>query len=556
MPILPIQRRFFAEDAGERHHWNQAVLLMPASRLDWRAIARAVAAVLAQHDALRMQFAEVDGAWQATYGEAPSAADLLWIRHVADAAEIAAVAATAQASLSLQGPLLRVVGMDVSDGSQRLLIVVHHLVVDGVSWRILLEDLASAYEQATRGATTMVLPPKSQSVASWGRRLEDYASSVELAGQLAYWRTRGLASDLLCDQDHDDIDRVADGEEVVVAFDADLTAKLLKDAPAAYRTQVNDLLLAALARSVGRWSGLDDVLVELEGHGREDIFDGVELSRTVGWFTTAFPVRLSGCASDDATLIKSIKEELRAIPSRGLGYGVLRYCGTRAQSAALAESAEPRIVFNYLGQFGASLGPDSAFSIAPESAGPSRSASAPLGRWISINGQVLDRELQLTFGFGRRRFRRATIERLANHYADALRELVAYCTSGVHGITPSDVPLSRLSQPELDLLGGAHDRREIEAVIVRLHAGRSDGDLVTEEKFGWFASPNWQPRAGEPLPVATMAESCGVRAMAAQHLDAAGVSWTEILVGGGVAAVVAAVTAGLGVAALAPRMLP
>ena len=464
VPILPIQRRFFAEDAGERHHWNQAVLLMPASRLDWRAIARAVAAVLAQHDALRMQFAEVDGAWQATYGEAPSAADLLWIRHVADAAEIAAVAATAQASLSLQGPLLRVVGMDVSDGSQRLLIVVHHLVVDGVSWRILLEDLASAYEQAGRSATTMVLPPKSQSIASWGRRLEDYASSIELAGQLAYWRTRGLASDLLCDQDHDDIDRVADGEEVVVAFDADLTAKLLKDAPAAYRTQVNDLLLAALARSVGRWSGLDDVLVELEGHGREDIFDGVELSRTVGWFTTAFPVRLSGCASDDATLIKSIKEELRAIPSRGLGYGVLRYCGTRAQSAALAESAEPRIVFNYLGQFGASLGPDSAFSIAPESAGPSRSASAPLGRWISINGLVLDRELQLTFSFGRRRYRRATIERLANHYADALREVVAHCTSGVHGITPSDVPLSRLSQPELDLLGGAHDRREIEDI--------------------------------------------------------------------------------------------
>lgn len=102
----------------------------------------------------------------------------------------------------------------------------------------------------------------------------------------------------------------------------------------------------------------------------------------------------------------------------------------------------------------------------------------------------------------------------------------------------------------------SYDRREIEAVIVHLHAGRSDGDLVTEEKFGWFASPNWQPRAGEPLPVATMAESCGVRAMAAQHLDAAGVSWTEIFVGGGVAAVVAAVTAGLGVAALAPRMLP
>ncbi|WP_035642219.1 non-ribosomal peptide synthetase, partial [Bradyrhizobium sp. ORS 375] len=464
VPLLPIQRRFFDEDAGERHHWNQAVLLVPKARLDWQAIGRAAAAVVAQHDALRMQFAEVDGEWQATYGGAPSAADLLWTRSVADATEIAAVAAAAQASLSLQGALLRLVGMDVSDGSQRLLIVVHHLVVDGVSWRILLEDLASAYGQAVQGAAAIVLAPKSQSVGSWSRRLEQHASSAELADQLEYWRSRTVPCDLPCDDDHRDIDRVAEGDEVVVAFDADLTTKLLKDAPAAYRTQVNDLLLAALARAVGRWSGLDDVLVELEGHGREDIFEGVELSRTVGWFTTAFPVRLSGCGSDDAALVRSIKEELRAIPWRGLGYGILRHCGTHAQRAALADGAQPRIVFNYLGQFGSSLGPESAFSIAPESAGPSRSASAPLGRWLSINGQVLDRELRLTFGFGRKRYRRATVQRLADHYAVALREVVAHCTSGASGITPSDVPLSRLSQPELDLLGSVQDWRDIEDI--------------------------------------------------------------------------------------------
>ncbi|MGJ5235897.1 amino acid adenylation domain-containing protein, partial [Bradyrhizobium oligotrophicum] len=464
IPLLPIQRRFFAEDAGERHHWNQAVLLMPNARLDWRAMARAVDAIVSQHDALRMRFAEVDGTWQADYGEAPSSADLLWTRVVANSEEITAVAAAAQASLSLQGPLLRLVGMDAADGSQRLLIVVHHLVVDGVSWRILLEDLASAYAQAAQGAAPIVLPPKSQSVASWGRRLENYASTTELAGQLDYWRTRTIAGDLPCDDDHGDIDRVADGEDLVVGFDADLTARLLKDAPAAYRTQVNDLLLAALARAVSRWSGLDEILVELEGHGREDIFDCVELSRTVGWFTTAFPVRLSGCASDDATLIKSIKEELRAIPARGLGYGVLRHCGSDMQREALAGVAEPRIVFNYLGQFGASVGANNAFAVAPESAGASRSASAPLGRWLSINGQVMDRELRLTFSFGCRRYRRVTIERLAECYSAALRELVAHCTSGVHGITPSDVPLSRLSQSELDLLGGTQDWREIEDV--------------------------------------------------------------------------------------------
>jgi DNA-binding transcriptional LysR family regulator len=99
------------------------------------------------------------------------------------------------------------------------------------------------------------------------------------------------------------------------------------------------------------------------------------------------------------------------------------------------------------------------------------------------------------------------------------------------------------------------DRRELDTVIVRLHAGRSGGEILTEERFGWFAAPSWQHRAGEPLPIATMAEPCGVRAIAAQLLDAAGVPWTEIFVGGGVAAVAAAVMAGLGVAALAPRML-
>ncbi|WP_315718978.1 MULTISPECIES: non-ribosomal peptide synthase/polyketide synthase [unclassified Bradyrhizobium] len=464
VPLLPIQRSFFAQDAGERHHWNQAVLLRPRARLDWPAMARAIAAVWSHHDGLRMQFAEANGEWRAGYCEASPSSDLLWTRTVADVAGIEALAAMAQASLSLQGPLLRVVGMDVADGSQRLLIVVHHLVVDGVSWRLLLEDLASAYRQAAQGAAAIVLPPKTQSVASWARRLEAHAASAELAGELEYWRTRTVAGDLPCDERPDDVDRVADGEDVILAFDADLTAKLLREAPAAYRTQVNDLLLAALARAVGQWGGVEDVLVELEGHGREDIFEGVDLSRTIGWFTTAFPVRLSQCASDDAALIRSIKEELRAIPSRGLGYGLLRHCGSEAQREALAGAAEPRITFNYLGQFDASLGADNAFALAPESAGPSRSASAPLGRWLSINGQVLDRELRLTFSFGRKRYCRATIERLAACYSDALRQLVAHCTSGVHGVTPSDVPLSRLSQPEIDMLGAARDWREVEDI--------------------------------------------------------------------------------------------
>ena len=209
---------------------------------------------------------------------------------------------------------------------------------------------------------------------------------------------------------------------------------------------------------------LEDVVVELEGHGREDIFAGADISRTVGWFTTAFPVRLPGGSGDDASLIKSVKEELRAIPDRGLGYGILRYLGTDAQRNALAALPEPRVVFNYLGQFDSSVGEGTPFSIASESAGPARSDSAPLGRWLSINGQVREGQLRLSFSYGRRRYRRATIERLAEHYAAALRELVDHCTGGARGMTPSDFALSGLSQADLDTLGATIDCREIEDI--------------------------------------------------------------------------------------------
>ena len=238
-----------------------------------------------------------------------------------------------------------------------------------------------------------------------------------------------------------------------LVLDKRVTDQLLREAPQAYRTQVNDLLLAALSRALWRWSGAEETIVELEGHGREDVFAGAEISRTVGWFTTAFPVRLAGGSRAAADLIKSVKEELRAIPGRGLGYGVLRYLGTPAQRAALSQSGEPRLVFNYLGQFDGSLGEDAPFALAAESAGASRSAAAPLGRWLSVNGQVREGCLRFSFGYGRRRYDRATVERLASLYGEALRELVAHCTSGAVGVTPSDFTLSGLSQDALDGLG-------------------------------------------------------------------------------------------------------
>ncbi|MCJ9733644.1 non-ribosomal peptide synthetase, partial [Bradyrhizobium sp. PRIMUS42] len=463
--LMPIQARFFAEDIGHRDHWNQAILLLPHMQVDWETLRRALAVIVAHHDALRLRFKQVDGAWRAEQGPPPAPSELLWVHaNVGGATEIAGLARAAQESLRLSsGPLLRAVGMDMADGGQRLLLVSHHLVVDGVSWRILMEDLVSAYDQLQCGSP-VTLSPKSESYASWSERLHAYAATAEIAAELPHWRDCGAGARLPCDDDHGGVDRVGDGGEVSLVFDADLTSRLLEQAPAAYRTQVNDLLLAGLARAVSRWSQHNEVSVELEGHGREDIFPDADVSRTVGWFTTAFPVRLKDTAADEASLIKAVKERLRAIPNRGLGYGVLRHLGSEQQRHALAQLAEPQIVFNYLGRFDGGMGTTQRFSFAAESAGPSRSATAPMRGWLNVTGLVRDGRLELSFGYGRKRYRHATVERLAAHYGDALRELVAHCCNGAFGLTPSDVALSGLGQADLDRLATTSDLRGIEDI--------------------------------------------------------------------------------------------
>ncbi|MDG9931285.1 amino acid adenylation domain-containing protein [Pseudomonas sp. GD04042] len=238
-------------------------------------------------------------------------------------------------------------------------------------------------------------------------------------------------------------------------LDSGYTRKLLQQAPAAYRTQVNDLLLTALARVIARWTGEDSVRVQLEGHGREDLFDEIDLTRTLGWFTSLYPVRLSPADTLEGSL-KRIKEQLRGIPAKGVGFGALRYLGEPATRLRLAALPPARITFNYLGQFDGSFvgdGEGAFFVPAEERAGANLSADAPLGNWLSINGQVFASELSMGWSFSREMFREATIQHLADAYAEELRQLIDHCVQGqASAVTPSDFPLAGLTQEQLDCL--------------------------------------------------------------------------------------------------------
>ncbi|WP_257165789.1 non-ribosomal peptide synthetase [Bradyrhizobium sp. SRS-191] len=463
--LLPIQLRFFAEPIANRDHFNQAVLLTPRDRVTWSVLQAALAAVVAHHHALRTSYRQVGGSWQAAVAAEPAASDLLWVRTGAQPTELGAIASVAQASLSLaSGALLRAVGFDMVDGSQRLLIAIHHLAIDGVSWRILLEDIATACGQIEAGAAAVTLPGHSDPSSSWAQRLRAHATSHRLVAELPFWLAASRGGEPACDDDHGGVDVEAEAEEVVLKLDSELTAHLLEAAPSAYRTRINDLLLAALSRAIWSWCGRDDVAIELEGHGREDIFADADLTRTVGWFTSAFPFRLQGGASADGDLIKTVKEALRAVPDHGLGYGVLRHLGSSEHRQALSRLPNPRIVFNYLGRFDQELGDAAAYRIAAEEPGPMRAADTPLRAWLAINSEVRDGALRLAFRYGRRRYRRATIERLAELYGAALRDLVDHCRESAGGLTPSDVPLAQLDQAMLDRLCATLDVRNVEDI--------------------------------------------------------------------------------------------
>ncbi|MGY1880771.1 non-ribosomal peptide synthase/polyketide synthase [Pseudomonas reactans] len=454
--LLPIQQAFFADEIAERHHWNQSVVLQPHEHLDAATLTQALQALLVHHDALRSRFVEGAQGWQGLFraAEHHQADTVLWQSTLHGVEALTALAEEAQRSLDLdQGPLMRAVLVQLDDGSQRLLLVIHHLVVDGVSWRILLEDLQTAYRQLAAG-TPVALPAKTSSTRDWAQRLQQYAQGEALTQELAWWQAQlhGAEADLPSAKPGASLSNRHIGS-ATTHLDGSHTRRLLQDAPAAYRTQINDLLLTALARVIGRWTGHDSTLIRLEGHGREDLFEDIDLTRTVGWFTSLYPVKLTP-ASTLADSLKGIKEQLRAIPDKGIGFGALRYLGQPDVRDALARLPQPRITFNYLGQFDTSFdGNEQQGLFAPsgDAAGSDQSPDASLGNWLEINGQVYGGELNLNWSFSQQMFDSASIQQLADDYAQELKALIGHCCQPEHsGATPSDFPLARLSQVQLD----------------------------------------------------------------------------------------------------------
>ncbi|MFE4458186.1 amino acid adenylation domain-containing protein, partial [Nocardia tengchongensis] len=484
MPLTPVVR-FMAGRPGEFGRFNQTMALELPIGIDRAGIAATVGAVIDRHDMLRARLRRVPDADWIVETAAPGTidADSLIDRTEFDAAatdaqlfEIATAAldATLDKLDPAAGQVIRFVWLEPSDNSRagRLIVAGHHLVVDGVTWRILVPDFVAAWGQLSAGQTPELVAPAT-SMRTWAHALEREAATDERVAELAFWRDVVEGPDpLLTERAMDPaVDVTATIVKHRVELSAEATRSLLTTVPALFHGGVNDGLLTALALAVakfraGKGLGEKSALVRLEGHGREEeVVPGADLSRTVGWFTAIFPVRfdLSGIDVDAALTggaamgraIKTVKEQLLSVPDKGIGYGLLRYMNSDT-AAQLPKQLPGQVSFNYLGRVNEGDVPEAlrGFGWIPaadlaELAG-SYDADMPAMAPIDINAIVAGDKLTAQIGYPSTLISATEIAEFAALWVSALEAVAAHADSAKGGHTPSDFGLVRVTQRDID----------------------------------------------------------------------------------------------------------
>jgi amino acid adenylation domain-containing protein/non-ribosomal peptide synthase protein (TIGR01720 family) len=442
-PLTPIQSWFFEQRLHNPHHWNQSVMLEVPPEVKSAVLSQALEALVLHHDVLRLRF-ESDGTQWRQYYASPEQDNIVAFRSVdlAGTAEaeqdamISRIEAEEQARLHLtQGTLLRSILFDLGDQrTPLLLIIVHHLIIDGLSWHILLEDLQTVYRQLSQGIAPQ-LPLKTTSYKQWAERLNTYAQSGQVQQEQDYWLAEKRQQIERLPQDY--LHASAQNTEVSVLhislqLDAQTTRVLLEAVPQHYQAQLHHVLLTALARSLAHWTNSSSVLIDIEAHGREDLFEDITLARTMGWFTALFPAILQDIQPSDSVVdtLRRVKEQLDQVPENGIGYGLLRYLNDDQRlRSRLATGPQAEVLFNYLGQFGMQSRTAQLFRLIGPSAGPLHDQDELRSHLLEVNSLVLNGQLQVDWMYSQHIHSHATIERLVATFRDTLLAISTQCLS-------------------------------------------------------------------------------------------------------------------------------
>jgi amino acid adenylation domain-containing protein/non-ribosomal peptide synthase protein (TIGR01720 family) len=461
-PLTPIQEAFFRDYDEGISHYNQSVMLYREAGINRETVEKAFAAVVTHHDALRIVF-EPKGETRIQKNRDLSEGKLFHLeefdlsnqthREDADlAGEIETVSSRIQAGMDLaHGPLVRLGLFHTSKGSH-LLIAVHHLVVDTISLSIIVEDFIAGYNAVEKGDTP-VFQDKTDSYKRWAEKLREYAVSPAALKQVDYWQS--IESVEIKPLSTVDVPRLKmNSRTVSMDLGKEETSALLKDVHRAYNTEINDILLTALGTAVNQWAGVPHVSLHLEGHGREAIISDIEISRTVGWFTSRFPVLLDMSGPHETgARVKAVKETLRRIPDKGIGYGILRYLTPSDKMRGKTFKGEPSISFNYLGHYGRESGTIDRFTfqMSPVNSGDSISPRLKGKYSLDITGATGENGLNMFFEYNTGEFEENAVRELAALFKTALEEIIRHCIGKEYTeMTPSDFSASGVDREDLE----------------------------------------------------------------------------------------------------------
>ncbi|WBY30395.1 non-ribosomal peptide synthetase [Bacillus velezensis] len=486
-PLTPIQLEFFNKNHVVPNHYNQALMLRSDEPFDIPSLKTAITEIIKHHDALRNVY---DGQRQITLSTEESKLydwyekDYTKVQDVSK--EIEYASDKLQASIDLAtGPLVKV-GLFHSDSGDHLLICVHHLVIDGVSWRILLEDLFSGYRQIQETGK-ITLPMKTASYKEWANALTQYAKSEVLSDEIAYWKN---ISDKSNSTETFKSTQTASGQykNKVVKVDSETTKKLLLEAGKTYKTEINDLLLASLTIAVKEWRNSKYLTIEMEGHGRETIDREIAIDRTVGWFTSVYPIILETKDTVEESILET-KQTLKQVPNHGIGYGVLRYLG---EHSGLEMSAA--ITFNYLGELDNEIDRIEGISMSGMPLGRSMSEKNSSGMGLSLNGAVLNGQLEFDIIYDTGLYTDEDAQTLVLAYERAIKDVVETCLTRKGTVKMPldetligdnrDGDLKCMIQKQLNYYGDNHikTRSTLECPVLTGHEDflRPDTEIITE----------------------------------------------------------------------------
>ena len=441
LPMTPIFH-WFVERCAAARKFQQSMLVELPPQLSEAALLLALQTLIDTHDALRLRMDE-EGVTIEARGAVLAPACLTVVSELDEAS----VQAAEDRLDPRRGRVLQALRC-----SSRLLLVIHHLAVDGVSWRILIPDLLSAVDASASGRPPR-LEPVGTPFRAWAEHLAERARSASILGELPAWEAilDGAGALLPGAALDGSRDTLASAVQLAVSLRPEITAALLTRVPTAFHAQINDVLLTALAVAIEQWRP-GPVLIDLEGHGRETTDTALDLSRTVGWFTSIYPVALDAGGAVAGRALKRVKEQLRAVPGDGLGFGLLRYMNAET-GARLATRAQAQIGFNYFGRF-------TAGDAGAATLGGGADVSMPLAHLLAINAMTRDGPdgptLCATWTWAGAQLSAVAVQALAEAWLGALEALACDAATGAGGHTPSDFPLVALSQSEIERIEVAH----------------------------------------------------------------------------------------------------